>query len=176
MLPKLSPPPRKHYNIPEEHNVEPGCLLLKRYCQQHNDCSKLKRSEVPAGDSYINSRLLTICVSERHGESCQNGTRQLSQRTGKTVTRTLERVAYCENSIRLFPSNKAISNISAFCSISGDSAESCKVYDSQRHNLHRAFGQKMALENIRSLKSLKVEKVTILLCRILLDWKHICCL
>jgi len=80
-----------HNNIPEDHNVEAGCLLLERYCQQHKDCSKLNRPEVPAGDSYINSRLLAVCVCERHGESCQNGTRQLSQWTGKTVTRISER-------------------------------------------------------------------------------------
>jgi hypothetical protein len=152
MPPKRQQPTRLHNKIPEDHSVEPGCLLLKRYCQQHNDCSKLKRTEVPAGDSYTNSTLLTICVCERHGESCQNGTRQLSRWTGKTVTRTVERVAYCENSIRLFPSNKAVSNICAICSISEGRADSCKVYDSQSTaKLAWGFRPKMALKSIRSL-------------------------
>jgi hypothetical protein len=152
MPPKRQPPTRLHNNVPEDHSVEPGCLLLKRYCLQHNDSWKLKRTEVPAGDSYINSRLLTVCVCERHGENCQNGTRQLSRRTGKTVTRILDRVTYCENSVRSFPSNKAVSNICTICSISGDSAESRTVYDSpSTANLARDFRPKMALKNTRSL-------------------------
>jgi hypothetical protein len=133
MPPKRQPPTRMHNNTPEDHSVDPGCLSLKRYCQQHNDFSNLKRTEVPAGDSYINSRLLTacVCVCERHGEYCQNGAVNCCNGQVKPLLGFWKGVAYCENSIRMFPSNKAVSNMCAISSVSGNSAESCTVCGSQ---------------------------------------------